>query len=271
MQKSNIILIFGSAPDVTEIAQWDLSFFASKVAINNAWQVIPNWNYLIFPEDFPNERRPKLSVGSEKKLITSNEFVIQQNNFGGFIYAGGTMAFTAGYWALGALKPDIIAYIGCDMIYSPAIGKPSHFYGHGSADPLRNDITLQSLEAKSNRFMALANRLNCAVVNLSSMRMSRLTFPRLSFSEFQQMRNQEEFLNNQRDFLDLQKVNLALATEKALGYVVPSGRYWEKINNFDPVKLRLIDDIWIDCFNKVEKSHVCDLIKTSPLTQPLSC
>ncbi len=60
----------------------------------------------------------------------------------------GTMAFTAGYWALGALKPDIIAYLGCDMIYPLEKGSPSHFYGNGQADPLRSDITLQSLGSK---------------------------------------------------------------------------------------------------------------------------
>ena len=256
MHQSNIVLIFGSAPDVTEISKWNLSFFTSTVAINNAWQVTPNWNYLIFPEDFPTVRRPELPVGSDKKLITADEFVIHQNNFGGFIYAGGTMAFTAGYWALGALKPDIIAFIGCDMVYSVENGKSSHFYGQGCADPLRNDITLQSLEAKSNRLMALANKLNCAVVNLSSMPNSRLTFPRLSFSDFQEMRNHGEFVNNQKQLLDLQKVDLALATEQELGYLVPSGRYWEKINNFDSAKLRLIDDIWIDCFKKIEMSQV---------------
>jgi hypothetical protein len=70
------------------------------------------------------------------------------------------------------------------------------------------------------------------------------------------MRNHEEFLNNQKHFLDQQKVNSALAAEQELGYLVPSGRYWEKVNNFDPAKLRLIDDIWIDCFKKVEMSQV---------------
>jgi hypothetical protein len=256
MPDLNIVLIFGSAPDVTEIRQWDLSFFTSTVAINNAWQVVPNWNYLIFPEDFPSERRPELPAGSDKRLITADEFVTHQNNFGGFIYAGGTMAFTAGYWALGALKPDIIAFIGCDMVYSVERGKSSHFYGHGYADPLRNDITLQSLEAKSNRLMAFANKRNCAILNLSSMPNSRLTFPRLSFSDFQEMHNHEEFFNNQKHFLDLEKLNLAMATEESLAYLVPSGRYWEKINHFDPAKLRLIDDIWIDCFKKIEMSKV---------------
>jgi hypothetical protein len=116
MRKLNIVLIFGSAPNVTEIRDWDLSVFTSCVAINNAWQVIADWHYLIFPEDFPIDRRPQLPVDTHQQLITANEFVLHQNNYGGFIYAGGTMAFTAGYWALGALKPDIIAYVGCDMV-----------------------------------------------------------------------------------------------------------------------------------------------------------
>ena len=85
---------------------------------------------------------------------------------------------------------------------------------------------------------------------------SRLTFPRLSFSDFQEMRDDDEFFKNQKQLLDLQKVNLALTAEQELGYLVPSGRYWEKIKNFDPAKLRLIDDIWIDCFKKIEMSQV---------------
>ena len=245
MPDLNIVLIFGSAPDVTEIRNWDLSYFTSRVAINNAWQVIPDWNYLIFPEDFPNDRRPQLPAGSNKKLITADEFVLHQNNFGGFIYAGGTMAFTAGYWALGALKPDIIAYVGCNMVYALESGKSSHFYGHGAADPLRNDMTLQSLEAKSNRLMAFANKQDCAVLNISSLLESRLTFPRLASSDFEQFFKHDKLLANQNQLLDLQKVSMALAAEKKLGYFVPSGRYWEKFINFDPVKLRMIDDIWM--------------------------
>jgi hypothetical protein len=162
------------------------------------------------------------------------------------------MAFTAGYWALGALKPDIIAYIGCDMVYSAAAGKTSHFYGQGTPDPLRNDITLQSLEAKSNRLMAHANMQNCAVLNLSPLQESRLTFPRLQFSELQKNFEIENFLDRQKHALNLHKVGMALNAEKKLGYFVASGRYWETANNFDPVKLRMIDDIWIDTLKKTE-------------------
>ena len=256
MRDLNIVLIFGSAPDVTAVKQWDLSFFTSCVAINNAWQVIPDWNYLIFPEDFPIDRRPQLPVDTHQKLITANEFVLHQNNFGGFIYAGGTMAFTAGYWALGALQPDIIAYVGCDMVYSTENGKTSHFYGSGSADPLRNDMTLQSLEAKSNRLMALANKENCAVLNMSSLPESRLTFPRLRNSDLQRSFSHEKLLSTQNHLIDAQKVSMALTAEKNLGYLVPSGRYWEKMKSFDPVKLRMIDDIWIDSFKQIKFSQL---------------
>lgn len=250
MREYNVVLIFGSAPDVTEIRHWDLSIFTSCVAINNAWQVIPDWHYLIYPEDFPIDRRPKLSVSTHQKIITADDFVRHQNNFGGFIYAGGTMAFTAGYWALGALKPDIIAYIGCDMVYSAENGKTSHFYGSGTADPLRSDITLQSLEAKSNRLMALANKQKCAILNLSSLPESRLTFPRLGACDSQQFFKHDKLIADQNQLIDSQMVDQAMAMENKLGYFVPSGRYWEKAQTFDPLKLQMIDDMWMASFKK---------------------
>ncbi len=61
------------------------------------------------------------------------------------------------------------------MHYPPG---QTHFYGTGSADPLRPDITLQSLEAKSARLMILAAMEGCAMVNLST-GPSRLVFPRV--------------------------------------------------------------------------------------------
>ena len=69
MRDLNIVLIFGSAPDVTAVKQWDLSFFTSCVAINNAWQVLPDWNYLIFPEDFPIYRRPQFFDSVRLRMI----------------------------------------------------------------------------------------------------------------------------------------------------------------------------------------------------------
>ena len=162
------VLIVGSAPDALRIQSVDCSKVSNIVAINNAWRLRKDWNYVIYPEDFPKEKQP--TSFDKDKLISAKQYVPEQNSFGGFIYAGGTMSFTAGYWALGALKPDVIAYIGCDMIYPK--NSQSHFYGTGQADPLRDDITLQSLEAKSARLLAFAKSHGCTMINLTEQDLS---------------------------------------------------------------------------------------------------
>ena len=234
------ILIVGSAPDALRTASWDTSFFSHIIAINNAWMACPSWNCLIFPDDFPKERHPCADALKGKQVVTSNEFVPIQNEFGGFVYAGGTMSFTAGYWALGALKPDVIAYIGCDMVYDAKPGQTTHFYGCGAADPLREDVTLQSLEAKSLRLQALAVQNGCAVFNLSNLQSSRLLIPRIELQTLERMTNRPatNIFNNLA-------VHTALSAESELGYQVESGRYWEEYEQFDCDKLNAIDALWL--------------------------
>lgn len=234
------ILIVGSAPDALRTASWDTSFFSHIIAINNAWMACPSWNCLIFPDDFPIERQPCLDAIKGKQIITSNEFVPIQNGFGGFVYTGGTMAFTAGYWALGALKPDVIAYIGCDMIYDAKPGQMTHFYGCGAADPLRVDVTLQSLEAKSSRLQVLAGQNGCAIVNLSNQQNSRLSFPRMELQALEDMTENPPIIR----FNELAVQN-TLVAEAELGYMVESGKYWEKHEQFDSNKLKEIDALWL--------------------------
>ena len=241
----NIVLLIGSAPDAVQAKNLDLSVFTSRVAINNAWQITPDWNYLVYPEDFASDRLPPEPLLPHQRLIAANEFVPQQNNFGGFVYAGGTMAFTAGYWALGALKPDILAFLGCDMVYATTAGESSHFYGQGTPDPLRVDVTLQSLEAKSVRFLSFAHSQNCAVVNLSKLSESRLLFPRVSVDEFAIQSLCQDMLNRQSQLFDTTVVTRVLQAEQELGYMVPSGRYWEREAEFDRTKLRDIDSLWL--------------------------
>ena len=254
-----MVLLIGSAPDAVQAKDWDLSVFAKRVAINNAWQITPDWNYLVYPEDFAPERLPPTPLKPSQQLIAAPEFVPQQNNFGGFVYAGGTMAFTAGYWALGALKPDLIAFLGCDMVYDAASGASSHFYGQGTPDPLRVDVTLQSLEAKSMRLMSLADANHCRVVNLSELPESRLLFPRVSRHELAALTVSQHLLTRQRDMLDAAGVASALQAEQNLGYMVPSGRYWEHAAEFDKTKLSDIDNLWLQVMR--EPSVAC------PLTQ----
>ena len=239
----NVVLIVGSAPDAVRINSLYLSLFSSCIAINNAWRLKREWDYVIYPEDFPIQRQPKNSPVI-KKIITAKDYVPIQNKFGGFVYAGGTMAFTAGYWALGTLKPDVIAYLGCDMIYSDKISS-NHFYGKGKADPLRDDITLQSLEAKSARLMAIAKFNNCSVVNLSEQFKSRLLFPRVQINHLKKKQTTSNLFSADKIKLNLKALKKALCFEKKLNYMVRSGRYWEQINKFDPIQLSKIDQLWL--------------------------
>jgi hypothetical protein len=225
------VLILGSAPMAAEAASWPRAPFDRVVAINNAWRIRDDWNAAVFPWDFPEDRRPE--TGPDQRLVTEDAFVPAQNALGGFVYAGATMAFTAGYWALQELRPKVIAVYGCDMHYA-ATG-PTHFYGTGAPDPLRQDITLRSLEAKSARLMVLAAMQGCAMVNLSS-GPSRLIFPRVARTAAARARPQPFCPDT---------AAAALTREAALGYFVPSGRYWTETDRFDPAELDRLDALWL--------------------------
>jgi len=224
------ILILGSGPSVLQGQFWPRAGIDHILAINNAWRVRADWDTLIHPWDFPIDRRP--TPGPHQRLITQDDFVPAQNALGGFVYAGGTMAFTAGYYALHAHSPRVIAMLGCDMHY-PKQGR-THFYGTGTADPLRPDISLRSLEAKSARLLVMAAMQGCAMVNLSN-GPSRLLFPRLTRAS----------MNHATPHIYCPDLAAeALALEAALGYYVPSGRYWEQLDQFDPAELARLDALW---------------------------
>ena len=224
------VLLLGSAPMAVAARDWPRAPFDRVVAINNAWAIRSDWDDMIYPWDFPEDRRP--TPGPGQRLITQEDFVPTQNAFGGFVYAGGTMVYTAAYWVLDALRPRTIAIFGCDMHY-PATG-PTHFYGTGTPDPLRTDITLRNLEAKSARLMILAAMQGCAVVNLSH-GPSRLILPRATPAT----------LPARPAPFNTTLANLALQTERDLNYHVPSGRYWEEAARFDVARIDALDALWL--------------------------
>lgn len=224
------VLMLGSGPMVTEAQGWDRAPFDHILAINNAHLVRPDWDTHVYPWDFPADRCPQPGPGQQ--AVTEDRFVPAQNAYGGFVYAGATMAFTAAYWALHALRPRVIAAFGCDMHYPAGA---THFYGKGRADPLRDDITLRSLEAKSARLMVLAAMQGCAMVNLST-GPTRLVFPRVARDGLARIRPRP---------YDVKRAQAALQREAELGYVVPSGRYWEAETPFDPAELDALDAMWL--------------------------
>ena len=111
--KVTVVLILGSGPNVITCRDWPRFPIDRIVAINNAWAVRPDWDHLIHPDDFPKDRQPT-ALNPGQSIVRAQDYVPIQNTYGGFVYAGGTMAFTAGYWALGALKPRVIAMLGSE-------------------------------------------------------------------------------------------------------------------------------------------------------------
>ncbi|CAM5471141.1 hypothetical protein MAUB1S_07917 [Mycolicibacterium aubagnense] len=249
----NVVLVLGSAPDALEVREWDRSAIASIVAINNAWVIRDDWDYLIYPDDFPSERLPATQSTSALR-ITSDEFVPAQNEFGGFVYAGGTMAFTAAYWALHALKPDVLVFLGCDMIYSE-VGR-THFYGNGTADPLRQDVTLRSLEAKSSRLFVTALRAGTICLNLSNFPRSRLTLPRTTLATLSRLTTRRiRALYEIFSGLVVREAEAAAKSLEAnLGYFVEDGRYWKKITEFSESCIDRIDASWTDAIVRIPRS-----------------
>ncbi|WP_170561137.1 hypothetical protein [Ruegeria atlantica] len=240
-EPKNRVLILGSAPSALAARDWAREPFTHVVAINNAWRIRQDWDVLIHPEDFPAHNQPS-ETRSGQRIVEAAEYVPLQNQFGGFVYAGGTMAFTAGYWALSALQPAVLAFFGCDMIY-PRSGQ-THFYGKGSADPLRDDITLRSLEAKSARLALFGATQNCRVVRLSQGE-SRLVFPSVTADSLRSA-----------GLPSTKGMQTALQLEERLSYFVPSGRYWKEENRFDAAKIDYLDRMWLDAYSSQSLENV---------------
>ncbi|MEN8838317.1 MAG: hypothetical protein ABF266_09155 [Celeribacter marinus] len=233
----NRVLILGSGPDAPQAANWDLSCFDAVVAINNAWRALPNWTHHIHPDDFPPERRPQ-DVQSDQHVITSADYVPAQNVYGGFVYAGGTMAFTAAYWALHVLRPSQMCFYGCDMVYPKTA--QTHFYGTGTADPLRDDPTLKSLPAKARRLQYFAAHQACEMFNLSGSE-SVLPYSRADVRAISAPVDPVMF--------DIERVKVARKMEEDAGYYVPSGMYWTELSRFSQNVLDDIDAAWLRAFD----------------------
>jgi hypothetical protein len=55
----------------------------------------------------------------------------------------------------------------------------------------------------------------------------------------------QQLLQAQSALIDAEAVARALQAERDLGYMVPSGRYWEHTAEFDKRKLSDIDSLWL--------------------------
>lgn len=210
---------------------WPRTAFNRITVINNAYRIRPDWDDHVFPFDFSSDALPALSAGQRR--IEQDRFVPAQNLYGGFVLAGATMAFTTAYWALAEYSPRVLAFFGCDMYY-PTQGS-THFYGTGRPDPLRPDISLRSLPAKSARLMQIAAAQGCACVNLSY-GPSALVFQRVELDQLSSISAPEAH----------PKTTYLLRREASLGYETPSGRYWLELHRFDPNQIDTLDAAWLE-------------------------
>lgn len=233
------ILILGSAPDAIVARDWPMEQFEYIIAINNAWKIRSDWTHNIFPTDFPLENRP--NNRPHQYIISAKDYVPAQNLYGGFVYAGGTMALTAAYWTLAILKPKNLFFLGCDMVYGS--GK-THFYGMGTADPLRKDISLRSLEAKSARFECFASLEGCTVHNLSEEKESRLIYKRKKFKDL------DEVLTDVPRKINMERFDQVLKIEADLNYLILDGKYWKHEHKFDTYQIDQLDKLWLTCLLK---------------------
>lgn len=224
-----IILMLGSAPNAVEARDFPRAAFDQIVAINNAYLVRPDWDVAIYPYDFDPAKIP--TPTRTQRLIDERDFVPAQNRYGGFVFAGATMAYTTAYWALDHFRPRVIAAFGCDMTY-PAKGA-THFYGTGTPDPLRADVSLRNLSAKSARLQIMAAQQGCAMVNLSRAP-SRLTFARCDLAGLAHATPLP---------FDATIADQARAAEADLNYTTPTGHYGQ--TGYDLEKLDAIDRMWL--------------------------
>ena len=49
--------------------------------------------------------------------------------------------------------------------------------------------------------------------------------------------------------VDQEAMQKALLRERALGYYVPSGRYWQELERFDIEALKSLDQMWLAAVN----------------------
>jgi hypothetical protein len=144
------------------------------IALNNAHRACGRVDFSLYADDLPpDQRHPHTAVIGR----SSPHYSPALQHFGGILHCGSTMAFNAGYWALLNLPFAQISYFACDLHYPQG---RSHFYGNGRPDPLRRDVSLQSLPALALRLFFFGLQHQVLFLNASAEPQTRLCLPRVT-------------------------------------------------------------------------------------------
>lgn len=182
-------LIVGSGLSASQVHERDYRKEGfTLIAVNHGWMACEDsFTWWIRSNDFEGTRPPKFSEGQHEVISYSREL----DKFGGQNACGWSIALNAGYWAL-AQKPEVIAFVGCDMDYTKDENGNTHIYGvgldikkQGFSDP----ILMCKLHGKGNpnylrdiylRLQNKAHERGCQVLNASKSEKTRLPYPKYS-------------------------------------------------------------------------------------------
>jgi hypothetical protein len=199
------------------------------VAMNNAWYAVPRWDYALYSDDFPEASKPPAALRARYGR-SSPQYWPAMNACGGLLYCGASMGLAAGYWLLQTLPFSQISYYAADLIYD---ARKSHFYGQGTADPLRRDISLQDHTAKYLRLFYFGLRQGCLFLNASAAEETRLSFPRVRSGASLRQNLMAELmpaLTSAREAMD-EVAEAALALERSAAFDWRALDYWRFIKD----------------------------------------
>ncbi len=166
-------VILGSGPAAPSVGPL-LADDTIVIALNNAHRASSRVDFSLYADDLPPaQRHPHTAVIGR----SSPHYSPALQHFGGILHCGSTMAFNAGYWALLNLPFSQISYFACDLHYPQG---RSHFYGLGRPDPLRRDVSLQSLPALALRLFFFGLQHQVLFLNASAEPETRLCLPRVT-------------------------------------------------------------------------------------------
>lgn len=235
-------VILGSAPCAPELDR-RLGEDTIVIALNNAHRAVSRVDFSLFSDDLPDpHRHPRAAVIGR----SSPQYAPAVQRFGGVLHCGGTMAFNAAYWAIANLPYAQISFFGCDMLYGSG---RSHFYGRGAADPLRRDVSLQSLEARSLRLFFIGLSHQVVFLNASGEPRSRLRLPRLGSG----LSLRQQLLEARQEAIERllprlrPRAEAALAREAAAPFEAGRHDYWRLED--DPgvwQHVREVDALWME-------------------------
>ena len=246
-------LIVGSAPEAAQLSNTQAPAQV-LIAVNNAWRIRPDFAYSVYPYDFPPERRAPSSI----RHVTNLDYMRGMDSAGGITLCGATMALAAGYWATHDLRPMVLGFAACNMVYGSS---QNHFYGNGTADPLREDVTLRCLEAKVCRLFLFALSRGTLCVNTMPIEGSRLVLPALSLEALPVSRFGLWQLHRKVMRSALCKELLSFYTEQRTAeqhapFPLMTHEYWIGKNDEDIAFIDAIDAKWLQA-----RQSICDLLR----------